>query len=98
MRDQNLPTGPVAVLTNLGPEAPYVKRPGKAEAEDRTLWSKAASLNAVMVGKDSDLVTSAGRGARRVRVRIGGRSNAALYAIVRAEWSENGEVMIDVHG
>jgi len=101
--DQNLPTGLIAVLEDLGHEALHVKPIGLAEATDREVWAHAARLDAVVVSKDSDFVVMAGRGGRLVRLRIGNRSNAALYAIVRAAWPgvtarlQGGELMVDVH-
>ena len=57
-----------------------------------------------MVSKDSDFVVMAGRGGRLVRLRVGNRSNADLFAIVGAAWPEvvqrlaEGETLVDVHG
>ena len=102
--DQNLPASLIAVLADLGHEALHVKLLGLSQADDRAVWSQAAALDAVMVSKDSDFVVMAGRGGRLVRLRVGNRSNADLFAIVAAAWPEvvqrlaEGETLVDVHG
>jgi len=102
--DQNLPVSLIDVLAELGHEALHVKPLGLSEATDREVWARARTLQAVMVSKDSDFIALAGRGGRLVRLRIGNRSNADLFAVLRASWPgviarlEDGDSVVDVHG
>jgi len=60
-----------------------------ATAPDTRIWEEASRDDAVVVSRDEDFVAhvQAG-GARLVWIRIGNCSNAALLAIVEANWTD----------
>ena len=102
--DQNLPIKLIEVLVSLGHESEHVKRLGMGEASDPEIWAEALRRDAVVVSKDSDFVALVVQGGRLVRLRVGNRSNADLFAIVRSAWPsvvarlEEGEAVVEVRG
>lgn len=103
--DQNLPLGLLDVLKALGHEALHVKQLNLSTASDHRVWQAAASLDAVVVSKDSDFVSFVAGGVigtGLVRLRIGNCANAALYDIVRRSWAgvvarlEEGETVVEL--
>jgi predicted nuclease of predicted toxin-antitoxin system len=76
-------------LRDRGHEAEHVAEVGRLSADDRTIWERAASADAVLVSKDHDFIEwaiIADDGPQVVWVRIGNTKNASLIGRLEAVW------------
>ena len=83
--DVNLPRRLVGVIRGGGHDGDYVTDHLPSVADDSTIWSLAATLNAAILTKDDDFVDLASRRSERVAVvwlRCGNIYNPALVALI----------------
>lgn len=81
--DNQLPIALAAHLRSLGNQCEHVLEIGLDEADDRQVWTYAASAGQIVVSKDEDFVFLANRSGdtgRLVWVRLGNCRNVPLLA------------------
>ena len=103
--DAPLPPALARWLCEKGHDAQPVREVGLREALDEAIWAYALQTGAIIVTKDEDFATRAGREAKApviVWLRIGNSSNQALRAWLEprlpgiVQLIEQGQRMIEV--
>jgi predicted nuclease of predicted toxin-antitoxin system len=88
--DAQLPPALASWLRERGHDAASVREIGLREADDKSIWSRAQSANAIIVTKDEDfaLLATALPAVRVLWVRIGNVINRVLLARFDQAWPE----------